>query len=247
MESVALEVKNLNVTVEDGSSILKNISFSCLQGGIYGLIGENGSGKSSLALTVMGHPGYNVTGGTMHCFGEEINNLSPNKRSRKGIFLIMQNPCEIEGIEIRSFLWQAYQTLHAGSEKELSFNEFRKFLLLQQRELQLPDFFMERSLNVGFSGGEKKLLELLQLLVLRPKIAMLDEVDSGLDKQTFKRACNAIGKFIKKNPQTTLIIITHNYTVFEYFVPARVYAMSCGSIVGSGGKSLLQKQDFSDY
>jgi Fe-S cluster assembly ATP-binding protein len=235
----AISIKNLFVSV-DKKTILHDVNLEVPAGHIHALMGKNGSGKSSLALTIMGHPRYTITSGQMSCYDQDIIPLSPDRRAKLGIFLATQNPIEIEGITLRDFLRQAYNALHRGTDQHLSPKGFLEHLQEQLTLLGMDPSYADRSVNFGFSGGEKKRAEMLQLAILRPKIAILDEIDSGLDVDALKIVCSTLKSIKANNPELTLVIITHNPRIFDFLVPNTVHIMQDGSIIQTGGPEIIQ-------
>ncbi len=221
-----IEIKNLHVDFK-GKEILKGINMKLEKGKVHALMGPNGSGKSTLAHVLMGDQKFNVDSGEILLNGKNITKLSVDERSKLGIFLSFQNPVEIEGVKISSFFRQAYNSLH---EKKLSFLEFQELLEKKADELKIQREFLSRYLNRGFSGGEKKKSEILQLLVLNPKVAILDEVDSGTDVDALKEVANAINKIIKSTGMT-LLIITHYNRILKYLKPDKVFVMINGKVI----------------
>lgn len=210
-------------------------------------MGPNGSGKSSLAYTIMGHPRYVVQSGSMTCFGTELVSLSPDKRAKLGLFLATQNPIEIEGITLRDFLRQSYNALYRDTDLHLTPKAFAQHLDAQHELLNLAPTYADRPINVGFSGGEKKQAEMLQLAVLKPKIALLDEIDSGLDIGALKTVCTALKTIKKANRDLSLVIISHNPRIFDQITPTNVHVMQAGTIVSSGGPELIKTIEFSGF
>ncbi len=235
-----LSIKNLVVSVEK-KPILHGINLEIGAGQIHALMGPNGSGKSSLAYTIMGHPRYVVQSGTMTCFDVDIIPLSPDKRAKLGLFLATQSPIEIEGIPYRDFLRQAYNALYRETPNHLNPKAFAHHLEEQLDLLGMTTKDVERPVNVGFSGGEKKKAEMLQLAVLKPKIAILDEIDSGLDVDALKIVCSTLKNIKDKNPSMSLVIITHNPRIFDFLVPTVVHIVHGGKIVQTGGSDLIEK------
>ena len=241
-----LAIKDLSVSVED-KNILNGISFSVEPGQTVALMGPNGSGKSTLAYSIMGHPRYKITSGSIEFDGTAINTLSPDKRAKLGIFLSMQQPVEIEGIPLKDFLRQAYNTLYDGTPKQLRLKEFNDYFNQQLKLLGITLDFAQRSINVGFSGGEKKMAEMLQLAVLQPKLVILDEVDSGLDVDALKKIGTALNTIKSQNPNLTLLIITHYKRILEYLVPDTVHIIQQGKIIRSGDRNLADDVDKKGY
>jgi len=242
----ALSIKNLSVSV-DKKTVLADVNLDIPVGQIHALMGPNGSGKSSLALTIMGHPRYIVSSGKISCFDHDLTQLSPDKRAKLGIFLATQNPIEIEGISLRDFLRQAYNALYRGTDQHLSPKGFLEHLHEQLELLGMDAHYADRSVNVGFSGGEKKRAEMLQLAVLQPKIAILDEIDSGLDVDALKLVCSTLKSIKSNNNELTLIIITHNPRIFDFLVPDAVHIMQNGSIVQTGGPEVIQTIEITGF
>lgn len=236
-----LEAKNLNVEFK-GKEILKGLNLKLEKGKIHALMGPNGSGKSTLSYVIMGHPSYEVTSGKILLDGKNLLDLSPDERAKKGIFLSFQNPIEIEGVKFSTFLRQAYNAIN---RKKLSLLEFQELLEKKADELKIPREFLSRYLNKGFSGGEKKKAEILQLLVLNPKIAVLDETDSGLDIDSLRLVANGINSFMSKDK--IVLIITHYKRILEHVKPERVYIMLNGKIVRSGSGELVNKLEEKGY
>ena len=236
-----LEVKNLHVEFK-GKEILKGMNLKLERGVVHALMGPNGSGKSTLAHVLMGDPKYKVTNGKIIINGKEITNLGADERSKIGLFLSFQNPIEIEGVKISTFLRQAYNSIN---RKKLSLLEFNELLEKKAEELKIPRDFLSRYLNKGFSGGEKKKAEILQLLVLNPKIAVLDETDSGLDIDSLKLVSNGINSFMSKDK--IVLIITHYKRILEHVKPEMVYIMINGKIVKEGSEDLVNNLEEKGY
>lgn len=229
-----LEIKNLHVEV-DGKEIIKGVSLMFTPGKAYALMGPNGSGKSTLAYALLGHPKYKITKGKIILDGKDITTEKTEERAKKGIFLSFQNPAEIPGLSISNFLRHAVNNKH---EKKYSVPEFHQLLKEKMAELKMDSSFLKRSFNEGFSGGEKKRMEILQLALLEPRYAFLDETDSGLDVDAIKIVAEAIGKMKKK---MAIIVITHYKKFLEYLNPDEVSILCDGEIVASGGKDLVEK------
>lgn len=236
-----LEVKNLRVSVK-GKEILKGVNLKLEKGKIYSLMGPNGSGKSTLAEVLMGNPKFKITKGKIFFDNEDITNLNPNEKAKKGLFLSFQNPVEISGVTISNFLRQTYNSLN---KEKLSMLEFQNLLKEKAFQLNINKKFLQRYLNHGFSGGEKKRAEILQLLVLNPKIAILDETDSGLDIDALKIVAQGIKKFMDK--EKTILIITHYQRILDYLNPDKVFVMLDGKISASGEKDLIKKIEEKGY
>jgi Fe-S cluster assembly ATP-binding protein len=232
-----LEIENLNVSVE-GKLVLKGINLVARGGEIHAVMGPNGSGKTSLAFTIMGHPRYKIESGRITFEGEEINNLKTHERAKKGIFLAFQYPQEIPGVPLGKFLWTV-----AGGEKNFSAfsREFKEKLSL----LKIPEEFAKREINKGFSGGEKKRTEILQMLMLNPKLIILDEIDSGLDVDSLKIVASSVMNFMTK--EKVIIIITHYPRILNYVRPNFVHILFDGKIVLSGDESLASELEEKGY
>jgi len=238
---MTLEIKNLHVTHEE-KEILKGINLTIPKGEVHALMGPNGSGKSTLSYALMGHPRYKISKGEILLDGKDITNLSPNERAKHGLFLSFQNPIEIPGVTLSNFLRQAYNSIH---EEKLSLLEFRELLKRHALSLGMDTDFLSRYLNEGFSGGEKKKAEMLQLLVLNPKIAILDETDSGLDSDSLKLVSQGIKNFA--TPEKTILVITHYNKMLDLLNPNRVSVISGGKIIAEGDNSLLEKIEAEGY
>ncbi|MBD3273201.1 Fe-S cluster assembly ATPase SufC [Candidatus Dependentiae bacterium] len=237
MEKTLLEVKNLSVCVE-GKQILNNLNLNIKSGQIHAIMGPNGSGKSTFSYSLIGHPKYQISSGQFMFYGQDITRLPVDKKAKNGIFLAFQYPYEIEGLSLRNFLRQSYNSLYSGTEKELSFEEFNAYLVEKTQDLKINSDFLQRGVNFGFSGGEKKKAEILQLAVLEPKLAVLDEIDSGLDVDSLRVVCESIKKVKLNNPSMSLLIITHYPRILHFLEPDFVHILKKGSIVESGNKAL---------
>lgn len=232
-----LHIKNLSVLVEE-KKILDNFSLSIKTGQTHALMGPNGSGKSTLAYTLMGHPLYVVTTGTVICARKKLLSLSPDKRAQSGLFLAFQQPLELPGVEIFTFLKSIYYAVH---KKTVAVGEFYEMVLQAMELLGIDPSFMHRTVNEGFSGGEKKRLEMLQMLILKPKLAILDEIDSGLDVDGINNIINALHVIKKQNPTMSLLVITHYQKLLEALMPDSVHVMQNGSITISGGLAVANE------
>lgn len=239
-------IKNLHVSIED-KQVLNGINLEVKQGHIHAIMGPNGSGKSSLALTLMGHPRYEVQNGSIHLNDDEIHELSPDKRAKRGMFLAMQHPYEIEGIPYKDFLRQSYNALYDGTDKQLRIRNFHKMLMEKLALLKMDESFINRSINVGFSGGEKKRAEVLQLAVLNPKLAILDEIDSGLDIDALKVVCESLKVIKNENPEMSIVLITHYQRILNYLKPDHVHVIQGGKIIKSGDSKLAEELEKSGY
>lgn len=241
---MSLIIEKLHVSRE-GKDIVKGVSLEVAPGSVHALMGQNGSGKSSLANALMGHPKYDVTGGTITLDGEDITQLPPNERAAKGLFLSMQHPPEVHGVTVAHFLRIITTT---ARREPLSVAEFRKLLVVKMAELQIDQAFMNRGLNEGFSGGEKKRMEILQLSLLNPKYAVLDETDSGLDVDALKIVSDGVKKLREQG--MGVLLITHHTRILRDLVPDVVHVMKDGMLVAEGGKELadeIESQGFAKW
>ncbi len=246
MNSILLSLNNLSVSVFD-TVILKNINFSVSPGTIHAIMGPNGSGKSTLAYTIMGHPKYNIKYGSVVINNEDITDYLPDKRARCGLFLAFQQPQAIPGVRVSTFLREAYCAI---TGRVIAVDLFYQLLLDRMKQLHIDPSFADRNLNDGFSGGEKKRFEVLQLLVLQPKIAILDEIDSGLDIDALNIVARGIEIARKENPRMGIVIITHSQRILRHVVPDYVHVLCVGSIVQSGDATLadeLENRGYDDY
>jgi Fe-S cluster assembly ATP-binding protein len=241
-----LEIKDLVVLV-DNKKILNGINLNIAQGQIHAIMGPNGSGKSSLAYTLMGRQGYKIESGEIYFDGLNINNTSVDIRAKLGLFLSFQAPYEIEGLSIKTFLRESYNALYNKTDKALSFDKFNNYLDEKINLLNINPEFLDRSLNVGFSGGEKKKLEILQLAVLQPKFVILDELDSGLDVDALKIVCAGINKIKNNNKNLTILVITHYYNILKFLEPDFVHILKNGKIIKTGDKNLALEIEKEGY
>ncbi len=242
-----LALSDLWVSVER-KQILKGLNLQVSRGEIHALMGPNGSGKSTMAFAIMGHPKYTVDKGDIIFDGESLLELAPDQRAKKGIFLAFQSPLEIPGITLGNFLRRAYISLRAEDEsaKKLSISEFQNLLIKNLQLLQLDESFIKRYLNENFSGGEKKRSEIVQLLTLKPKIAILDEIDSGLDIDSVKIVANVVKKIVNEN-NTGVLLITHYARILNYLRPDFVHVIIDGRIIASGGFELAEQLEKTGY
>lgn len=247
---VKLEIKNLHVSI-DNNEIIKGLNFSSEQGEVHAIMGPNGSGKSTLAYTILGHPKYTVTEGDILIDGESILEASTDERAKKGLFLGFQYPTEISGVSYSNFLRSAYNSLSKAFGQEnrevfLTVKEFHDYIKKNLELVGLDSSFLRRYLNEGFSGGEKKRSEVMQMLVLKPKFAILDEPDSGLDIDAVKSVAESINNLV--NPQSGVIVITHYARILRYMKKLDyVHVMSKGKIVKSGGRELAEMLEEKGY
>lgn len=246
MPANALEIRSLRSAVE-GKEILTGVDLDLPAGQIHVIMGPNGSGKSTLANTLMGHPRYEILGGEAKLFGEALLPMKVYERARKGLFLAFQYPVEIEGVSFAHFLWNASraQKGDAGKTDPKEVIAFRKSLNGSLESLSLSKDFANRFLNVGASGGEKKRLEVAQIMTLKPRVILLDEIDSGLDIDSSKLVAKAIQEMRKEN--ISAIIITHYPRILEYLEPERVHIMAQGKIICSRGIELARELEKKGY
>ena len=246
--TTTLEIKDLHVSVE-GKEILKGLNLTVKEGEIHAIMGPNGSGKSTLAYTIMGHPKYKVERGEILLNGENVLLLSPDKRAKLGLFLGFQYPMEVTGVTLFNFLKTAYNSLKSNGQKKgevLSALDFKKMLEEKMKFLKMDQEFMKRYLNDGFSGGEKKRCEILQLAVLEPKIAVLDETDSGTDVDALKIISEGINN-ITQSQNTGVLLITHYNRILQYVKPHFVHVLIDGKIAKSGDQNLAAIVEESGY
>ncbi|MEZ4667007.1 MAG: Fe-S cluster assembly ATPase SufC [Anaerolineae bacterium] len=243
----ALEIRNLHVNIDD-KSILKGVNLTVKQGETHALMGPNGSGKSTLANVLLGHPAYQVTTGQIIFEGEDLLELEPDERSRAGLFLAFQYPVSIPGVTLANFLRQAINARMKAQDpdsKGISIPEFRRLLRSKMDYLKMDHSFAGRYLNEGFSGGEKKRAEILQMATLEPRIAILDETDSGLDIDALRIVAEGVDKL--KGPDLGVLVITHYQRILNYIKPQFVHIMFEGQIVESGGPDLALHLEESGY
>ena len=231
-------IKNLKVNIE-GKEILKGVNLTVKQGEVHAIMGPNGTGKSTLAYTLMGHPSYTVSEGSVLFKDQELLGMPPDQRSRLGLFLAFQYPVSIPGVTVANFLRTAVNARRKGlnpGDKGISIPEFRKMLIEKMQMLKMDPSFAGRYLNEGFSGGEKKRAEVLQMAILQPEIAILDETDSGLDIDALKVVSEGVN--ILKSQNIGVLLITHYQRMLNYIKPDYVHVMMGGTIVESGGPEL---------
>ncbi|MHB1218677.1 MAG: Fe-S cluster assembly ATPase SufC [Alphaproteobacteria bacterium] len=240
-----LEIKNLRVEV-DGKEILHGIDLALAAGEVHAVMGPNGSGKSTLAYVLAGREGYDITEGEILFQGKNLAEMSPEERAREGVFLGFQYPVEIPGVSGLSFLKAAVNEVrkHRGV-KELDAIEFLKFVRAKLKMLEMGDDLLKRPINVGFSGGEKKRVEVLQMAVLEPRLAIMDETDSGLDIDALKIVASGINAL--RGLDRSMLLITHYQRLLGYVVPDKVHILSGGRIVRSGGKELALELEEKGY
>ena len=240
-----LEIRNLHAAI-DGNEILKGINLTVNKGEVHAIMGPNGSGKSTLAKVLAGHPAYEVTKGEVLFEGKNLLELAPDERAREGIFLAFQYPIEVPGVSNAQFLRLAYneKRKHLG-EEELDPLEFKDLLKERAEIVEMEASFMTRAVNEGFSGGEKKRNEILQMAVLEPKLAVLDETDSGLDIDALRIVAGGINKL--QNSENAIILVTHYQRLLNYIVPDFVHVLAGGHIVREGGKELALELEEKGY
>jgi Fe-S cluster assembly ATP-binding protein len=240
-----LEIDDLRVTV-DGKEILKGITLSIPTGEVHAVMGPNGSGKSTLSYTLAGREGYEITGGHIYYNGEDLAALAPEERAAKGVFLALQYPVEIPGVATLTFLKTALNAQRrARGEPELDAMRTLKLVREKAAALKIGEDMLRRPLNAGFSGGEKKRMEVLQMALFEPKLAILDETDSGLDIDALKLVAEGVNAL--RSPSRAMLVITHYQRLLSYIVPDRVHVLAGGRIVKSGGADLALELEQSGY
>jgi Fe-S cluster assembly ATP-binding protein len=240
-----IEIKNLHASV-NGKEILKGINLKVNAGEVHAIMGPNGSGKSTLAQVLSGHPAYTVTQGEVIFEGQNLLELEPEKRAHAGVFLAFQYPVEIPGVSNSYFLKAGLNEIRKSrGEEELDSMQFLKMLKVKMKVVEMDPSFIHRPVNEGFSGGEKKRNEILQMAVLEPKLAILDETDSGLDIDALKIVSSGVNKL--KTPQNATIVVTHYQRLLNYIVPDFVHVLVNGRIVKSGGKELAMELEANGY
>lgn len=243
-EQAFLEIKDLRVSVE-GNEVLKGLTMTIKQGEIHALLGPNGAGKSTLGYAIMGHPKYEIVGGEVLLNGENLLEMEADERSRAGLFLAFQYPISIPGVTVANFLRSALNARRDESEGKISPMAFRRLLTGKMRQLGIDRSFAGRYLNEGFSGGEKKRAEILQLATLEPKIAILDETDSGLDIDAMRIVADGVNQLL--GPQMGILVITHYQRFLNYIKPDYVHILLDGKIVSTGGPELAEELDVKGY
>ncbi len=237
----AFEISGLTVEVE-GKQILNGLDLRVAQGETHALMGPNGSGKSTLAYATMGHPAYEVTGGRIVLDGVDVTELSPDERAKAGLFLAMQYPTEIPGVSLTNFLRTA---MNATRDGDIPVRQFMARLRDEMQSLDMDERFLQRNVNEGFSGGEKKRFEILQMALLQPRIAVLDETDSGLDVDALRVVSQGVNRL--RGPDLGVLIITHYTRILRYVTPDHVHVMFDGRIVQSGGPELADELEDKGY
>jgi len=236
-----LEIRDLQVAV-DGTTILNGVTLDLDKGRTTALMGPNGSGKSTLAYAIAGHPAYAVTGGSITWQGADVTVMSPDERARAGVFLAMQYPVEVPGVSVTNFLRTAVNAVRA---EDVPVRQFMVELKEQMADLAVDQSFLSRSINEGFSGGERKRFEILQMAMLKPTLAVLDETDSGLDVDALKTVSEGVNRL--QGPDLAVLIITHFTRVLRYIQPDEVHVMLGGRIVASGGPELADRIEERGY
>jgi Fe-S cluster assembly ATP-binding protein len=244
-----LEIKNLHVALEDGTEIVKGVDLAVDLNEKHAIMGPNGSGKSTLAYALMGHPAYEITEGEILIGGENVVELEADERAQRGLFLAFQYPHAIPGVTVTSFLRSALNAIRKGRndgvDDPVPIPEFRKDLLAAMEKLKVPRELASRYLNDGFSGGEKKRVEILQMALLKPRIAILDETDSGLDIDALKIVAHGVDELV--GPETGALVITHYQRILNYIKPDFVHVFVDGRIVEEGGPELAHKLEAEGY
>ncbi|WP_353859549.1 Fe-S cluster assembly ATPase SufC [Azospirillum formosense] len=243
-----IEIKNLHATV-DGKEILKGIDLTINPGEVHAIMGPNGSGKSTLSYVLAGRDGYEITEGSVSFLGKDLLEMEPEERAAAGLFLAFQYPVEIPGVANTTFLKSALNAIRKQrGEPELDAMQFLKLVREKTKALNMTDEMLKRAVNVGFSGGEKKRNETLQMAVLQPKFAILDETDSGLDIDALKIVAEGVNAL--RSPERSMLVITHYQRLLDYIVPDHVHVLAFGKIQRSGGKELaleLEKNGYAEF
>ena len=244
-----LEIKNLHVALEDGTEIVKGVDLGVDLNQKHAIMGPNGSGKSTLAYALMGHPAYEITEGEIRLDGEDVVEMEVDERAKKGLFLAFQYPHAIPGVTVTNFLRQAINAVrkarNGGEDDPIPVKEFRTDLLAAMERLKVPRELAQRYLNDGFSGGEKKRVEILQMAVLKPRIAILDETDSGLDIDALRIVANGVNDLV--GPEMGALVITHYQRILNYVTPDFVHVFVDGRIVAEGGPELAEQLEADGY
>jgi len=244
-----LELKNLHVALEDGTEIVKGVDLAVDPNEVHAVMGPNGSGKSTLAYALMGHPAYRITDGDVLLDGESILELEADERAQRGLFLAFQYPHAVPGVTVTSFLRSAINAIRKarndGEDDPVSIKDFRQDMLAAMEKLKVPRELAQRYLNDGFSGGEKKRVEILQMAMLKPRVAVLDETDSGLDIDALKTVANGVSELVGE--ETGALVITHYQRILNYVKPDFVHVFVDGRIVEEGGPELAHKLEAEGY
>src|SRR5213592_442339 len=244
-----LELTNLHVALEDGNEIVKGVDLSVDTNQVHAVMGPNGSGKSTLAYALMGHPGYAITEGQIFFDGDDVTELAADERAQRGLFLAFQYPHAVPGVTVTSFLRSAINAIRkaraGGQDDPVPIPEFRQEILAQMERLKIPRELAQRYLNDGFSGGEKKRVEILQMAMLKPRIAVLDETDSGLDIDALRIVAQGVQELV--GPETGALVITHYQRILNHVKPDFVHVFVDGRIVEEGGPELAHKLEAEGY
>ncbi|HEY4975970.1 MAG TPA: Fe-S cluster assembly ATPase SufC [Gaiellaceae bacterium] len=244
-----LEIKDLHIALADGTEIVKGINLKVEAGEVHAIMGPNGSGKSTLAHALMGHPAYTITSGEVLIDGASLLGLGPDERARRGLFLAFQYPHAVPGVTVTSFLRSAMNALRkartGGEDDPIPIPEFRKELAAATEKLKVPRELLGRYLNDGFSGGEKKRIEILQLALLHPRLAVLDETDSGLDIDALKTIAGGVSDLV--GPEMSAVVITHYQRILNYIHPDYVHVFAAGRFVAEGGPELAKQLESEGY
>jgi Fe-S cluster assembly ATP-binding protein len=244
-----LKLENLHVALEDGTEIVKGVDLEVGLNEVHAIMGPNGSGKSTLSYAIMGHPAYEITEGRILLDGEDITELPANERAERGLFLAFQYPHAIPGVTVTSFLRSAINSIrkarNGGVDDPIAIPEFRKTLLGEMDRLKVSRELASRYLNDGFSGGEKKRVEILQMAMLKPRIAVLDETDSGLDIDALRVVASGVRELV--SPEMGALVITHYKRILDHIEPDRVHVFVDGKIVKSGGPELADELEVHGY
>ncbi|HET8893720.1 MAG TPA: Fe-S cluster assembly ATPase SufC [Gaiellaceae bacterium] len=244
-----LKLENLHVSLEDGTEIVKGVDLEVASNQVHAVMGPNGSGKSTLSYAIMGHPAYTITEGRILLDGDDVTELGADERAQRGLFLAFQYPHAIPGVTVTSFLRSAINSVRKarndGTDDPIAIPEFRKELLAQMDHLKVSRELASRYLNDGFSGGEKKRVEILQMAMLKPRIAVLDETDSGLDIDALRVVANGVKQLV--GPDMGALVITHYQRILDYITPDYVHVFVGGKIVEEGGPELAKKLEAEGY
>src|SRR5215212_2285895 len=244
-----LEINNLHVALEDGTEIVKGVDLTVKTGGVHAVMGPNGSGKSTLAYALMGHPAYVITEGRILLDGEDVTELAADERAQRGLFLAFQYPHAVPGVTVTNFLRSAINAIRkaraGGVDDPIPVKEFRTEILGAMDRLKVPRELASRYLNQGFSGGEKKRVEILQMALLKPRIAILDETDSGLDIDALKIVASGVNDLV--SAEMGALVITHYQRILNYVTPDKVHVFVGGKIVESGGPELAERLESEGY
>ncbi len=244
-----LELKNLHVALEDGTEIVKGVDLAVDRGEVHAVMGPNGSGKSTLAYSLMGHPAYEITEGQILFDGEDVTELAADERAQRGLFLAFQYPHAVPGVTVTSFMRSAINAVRkaraGGVDDPVPIKDFRIEMLAAMEHLKIPRELAQRYLNDGFSGGEKKRVEILQMAMLKPRIAVLDETDSGLDIDALRVVANGVQELV--GPEMGALVITHYQRILNYITPDFVHVFVGGRIVEEGGPELAHKLEAQGY